>query len=110
MSVEEVIAENLHRAELTVLERSEQVARYAELEAKKKDEERRLVAQVEPLKPGHGQGAKGGERKTTANLSFVSDTATKTGADSAARAWKLKFPKFGEFAPSRSAICMNRRA
>jgi ParB-like chromosome segregation protein Spo0J len=55
------IAENLHRAELTALERSEQVARYAELvEAK--------VAQVEPVSGGRGN--KGGERETSRQLNL----------------------------------------
>ena len=53
------ISENLHRAELTALQRSEQIARYLELSKAKAD---RLVGQVAPQEPGHGKGAQGGTR------------------------------------------------
>lgn len=53
--------ENLHRAELTVLQRAEQVAKWVELSDK--------VAQVAPVSKG-GRGNEGGERKAARELNL----------------------------------------
>lgn len=58
------ISENLHRAELTVVQRSEQVARWAELAEK--------VEQVAPVSKG-GRGKEGGERKAARDLNLTRD-------------------------------------
>jgi len=58
------IAENLHRAELTVAERSAQIAEYARL-AKEKRESKKVV-QVAPLSGGRGN--EGGDRLVARDL------------------------------------------
>ncbi len=76
------IAENLHRAELTALQRAEQTAEWMRLigeEVKKTEEspKENLVEQVAPLKPGHGQGAKGGIREAARQLGITRDDARR---------------------------------
>lgn len=59
------ISENLHRAELTVQERSEQVAEWTDLI----DQKNKLV-QVGPVSKG-GRGKEGGERKAARELNLT---------------------------------------
>jgi ParB family chromosome partitioning protein len=58
------ISENLHRAELTVLQRSEQVGKWVALAAK--------LAQPAPVSKG-GRGKEGGERKAAKELNIDRD-------------------------------------
>lgn len=50
------ISENLHRAELTLLQRDEQIARWIELTGVKQDVSRQVDAKLEPAKPGRPEG------------------------------------------------------
>ena len=65
------IAENLHRAELTALERSEQVARWIELTAVKQK-----LAQPEPVSKG-GRGNEGGVRAAARDLGIEKEDARR---------------------------------
>lgn len=67
------IAENLHRSELTALERDQQVAEWIRL-----TEEAEKVAQDAPLKePGKGRGSKGGVRAAARELGIDRDDARR---------------------------------
>ena len=70
------IAENLHRAELTALERSEQIARWVELvEAKKAAEEMRQADAFS--KQGAGRGNEGGVRAASRDLGLSEPDARR---------------------------------
>lgn len=71
------IAESLHRAELTALERSEHVAEWVRLT--QQAQEASLVAQPEPLKktPGKGRGSTGGIRAASRELGIEKEDARR---------------------------------
>lgn len=70
------IAENLHRSELTVLQRDEHVAEWIKLTEETEEEQK--VAQLAPLKkPGAGRGSKGGIREASRELGIDRDDARR---------------------------------
>lgn len=65
------ISENLHRAELTVSQRAEQIAEFVRLVKEKRERETDKLAQVAPVSGGRGN--EGGERLAARDLGITRD-------------------------------------
>ena len=76
------MSENLHRSDLTVQERSEQIAEWAILVEKKRVREAELqLAQLAPIeskrKDGRGHRREGGDRKAARDLGLTRDAISR---------------------------------